>query len=121
MGNPHDCLGPIAEKIGRQKAFITFCTNCGDLLFDKIFPYYGERADWADAWQFKADLVFIDASHEYNSVRRDILAWKRHVGTGGVLCGHDFSSPFPGVVAAVKELFPFGIEIVGQSIWKYRV
>ncbi len=44
MGNPHDCLGPIAEKIGKQKAFITFCTNCGDLLFDKIFPYYGESA-----------------------------------------------------------------------------
>jgi hypothetical protein len=45
MGNPHDCLGPIAAKIGKQKAFITCCQNCGTRLFDSIFPYYGESTD----------------------------------------------------------------------------
>jgi SAM-dependent methyltransferase len=121
MGNPHDCLGPIAEKIGKQKAFLTFCRNCGDLLFEKIFPYYGDSLEWARMWRLEADIVFVDASHEHESVRRDILAWKPHVRPGGILCGHDFCRLFPGVVQAVRELFPTGGEIVGQSIWTCRV
>jgi hypothetical protein len=50
-------------------------------------------------------------------VRRDIVDWTRHVQIGWVLCGHDFNSPFPGVVTTVRELFPSRVESIGQSIW----
>jgi dTDP-4-dehydrorhamnose reductase len=36
------------------------------------------------------DFVFIDASHEYEDVKADILAWIRKVKPGGILAGHDY-------------------------------
>lgn len=53
------------------------------------------------------DFVFIDASHDYDSVLSDIKAWTPKVKkSGGILAGHDYSSAFPGVMQAVNENFP---------------
>ncbi len=54
------------------------------------------------------DFVFIDASHEYEDVRDDILAWYPKVKPGGIIAGHDYYHDeydwFPGVKRAVNEL-----------------
>ena len=54
------------------------------------------------------DFVFLDADHAYESVSRDIDAWRPKVKRGGLLAGHDYihwpSPPF-GVVRAVNERF----------------
>lgn len=56
------------------------------------------------------DFVFIDASHEYEDVKNDILAWYPKVKEGGVIAGHDFYIDeydwFPGVKKAVQEIIP---------------
>ncbi len=52
------------------------------------------------------DFVFIDASHEYEDVKRDIMAWLPKVKKGGVLAGHDYyldCDYYPGVSKAVDE------------------
>ena len=49
-------------------------------------------------------MVFIDALHDYDSVRKDIQAWLPLMMRGGLLCGHDFT--FPEVNRAVTEAFP---------------
>ncbi len=36
------------------------------------------------------DLVFIDAAHDYESVREDILAWAPKIKPGGIISGHDW-------------------------------
>ena len=36
------------------------------------------------------DFVFLDASHEYEDVKDDILAWLPKVKPGGFLAGHDY-------------------------------
>lgn len=59
------------------------------------------------------DMVFIDAAHDYDSVRADILAWKPLVLHGGLLCGHDHGHP--PVARAVEELLPGAGSTVG--IW----
>ena len=64
----------------------------------------------------EADVVFIDASHDEASVRRDIATAKRLVKDGGIICGHDFSHSWPGVMTAVIELVP-GFQRAGESIW----
>ena len=51
------------------------------------------------------DFVFIDADHSYESVSRDIDAWRSKVRPGGILAGHDFALEFPGVIRAVTERF----------------
>lgn len=49
------------------------------------------------------DFVFIDASHDYQSVRQDILAWLPKVKPGGTIAGHDYDR-YP-VARAVQEIF----------------
>lgn len=51
----------------------------------------------------KVDFVFIDAAHDYDSVKADIEAWLPK--TTGVIAGHDYVSTYPGVVQAVDEIF----------------
>jgi hypothetical protein len=47
---------------------------------------------------------YIDAAHDYASVKRDILAWKDKVKPGGVFAGHD--AQHKPVMDAVDELLP---------------
>jgi hypothetical protein len=52
------------------------------------------------------DFVFIDASHEYEDVKKDIQTWLPKIKKGGVLAGHDYYlgyDYFPGVKKAVNE------------------
>ena len=57
-----------------------------------------------------ADFVYIDARHDYASVKEDLEAWFDKVRPGGVLAGHDYvDGVFPdgifGVRSAVDEFF----------------
>lgn len=50
-----------------------------------------------------ADLVYIDAGHEYPDVLRDIELYWSLLRPGGALIGDDFTPTWPGVVKAVKD------------------
>jgi hypothetical protein len=52
------------------------------------------------------DFVMLDAGHDHDSVRADILAWLPKVKTGGILAGDDYEHNWPGVIQAVDELLP---------------
>jgi hypothetical protein len=64
------------------------------------------------------DLVMLDASHDYENVKADIIAWLPKVKSGGVLAGDDYQRDFPGVMKAADEHFP-GCQIEKGS-WIYR-
>ena len=69
------------------------------------------------------DFVFIDASHEYEDVKTDIIAWLPKVKSGGVLAGHDYytnNTDVEGVKLAVDELLD-AVEIsVREKCWIYH-
>lgn len=65
----------------------------------------------------KFDMVFLDGAHDYENVRADILAWRPLLKKTGLLCGHDYSNSFPGVVRAVRELVQNVRAVPGTSIW----
>ncbi|KAK3261712.1 hypothetical protein CYMTET_29389, partial [Cymbomonas tetramitiformis] len=50
-----------------------------------------------------ADLVHIDAAHEYDDVMQDIRLWWPLIEPGGLLMGDDYTIWWPGVVRAVNE------------------
>lgn len=64
------------------------------------------------------DFCFIDAAHDYESVRDDLAAWEPKVKPGGVLAGHDWNQ-WPGVNQAVTERWGEGIEERGKC-WVRR-
>lgn len=49
------------------------------------------------------DFVYIDAMHDYESVKTDIATWWRRLSPGGILAGHDYHYEFPGLIRAVDE------------------
>ena len=56
------------------------------------------------------DFVYIDARHDYESVREDLACWFDKVRPGGVIAGHDYmDAELPrgvyGVKSAVDEFF----------------
>ena len=66
------------------------------------------------------DVVYLDASHEYDDVKDDILAWLPKVKQGGILAGHDYT--WESVKRAVDEtLGENSIQRHCFSSWSYRV
>jgi len=60
------------------------------------------------------DLIFLDASHDYASVRADLLAYGPLVRPGGLLCGHD--KWWSGVAVALQEVLG-GVRPGPGAIW----
>ena len=65
----------------------------------------GESPNISDKFEDESqDFVYIDALHDYESVKSDIEAWYPKVKTGGILYGHDYNPvKWSGVVKAVQE------------------
>ena len=47
------------------------------------------------------DRVFLDASHDPDSVTEDLVAWSERLKPDGVLAGHDYGPRHPGLCQAV--------------------
>lgn len=60
--------------------------------------------------------VYIDAKHDYESVKKDILAWLPKVAKGGYISGHDYV-PEWGVMRAVDEVFGAAVQRSDVSTW----
>lgn len=124
-GGGADNVAEVYKIPGATEAiFGQFMRNCRDKLFGKIFPCRGPSVEWARDWPFQADMVFIDADHTEAAVRADLLAWRKHVKPGGVLCGHDYGCVVRDgdkewgseVHLAVDALIPHR-QIAGASVW----
>lgn len=51
------------------------------------------------------DAVYIDGSHKYEEVKKDVILWLPKIKKSGFICGHDMHYlKFPGVTKAVIEL-----------------
>ncbi|MCH7228012.1 class I SAM-dependent methyltransferase [Haloferula sp. A504] len=84
--------------------------NCSTSIYDgSAEGFYSANQD------MKPSMVFIDAGHDYGSVRRDI-DWAMQSGCP-VISGHDYHKEIhPGVVKAVDESFGSDVRIFG-SVW----
>lgn len=72
-------------------------------LWEKIIPIRMDSLTAAQTLDVMADLIYIDATHEYNAALADCRAWYPHVKVGGILCGDDWAWGDGGVGRAVIQ------------------
>lgn len=80
------------------------------------------KTSFQAAKQFKngsVDFVFIDGSHDTESVCTDIDAWFPKVKVGGIIAGHDYKT-HREVEIAVNSRFPIGLHKRGVSWLFYK-
>ena len=106
---------------GPEHQWRTFITNVNGLLNVKIIPLKSVEAAKSLS-NVKFDVVFIDAAHDYQSVKADVEAWAPLVKPGGILCGHDYgwwvrNGAKDGVTKYVNEAMPGRTIVPGTTIW----
>jgi len=70
---------------------------------DRLIPMEGYSHEVADQLPDNfADIVFIDADHSYDAVKKDIVKYTPKLKKNGLLTGHDID--YPGVNKAVNEM-----------------
>ena len=92
----------------------------------KIHPIKGHSQFVVDEVPF-ADLIYLDAGHKYEEIKRDIEIYREKAGV--ILCGDDYTermesdgtgeTPCFGVIEAVTELLP-NHQYVGPFWWWMR-
>jgi len=67
------------------------------------------------------DWIFIDANHEYEYIKENLLLWTPKVKKGGLVSGHDYGNKWKGIKKAVDEFVPADILNVNPEcyVWWY--
>ncbi len=97
---------------------LTNCLRAGHRYFDMVpKPSLDAASMFANnsIWY-----LFLDASHDYKSVHKDLVAWIPKIAKGGRIGGHDYNETWPGVKKAVKELLPHAVERL-DSCWEAQL
>lgn len=120
MDAKNDDTRDLHKKDGYPQVYYKFLQNIRDNNVDDIIIPVPQTSRIASMW-FKehkatAELIYIDASHEYEDVKDDIINYLPLCT--GVMFGDDFNNnQFPGVKQAVKEVLG---EIEGGNFWVYN-
>jgi hypothetical protein len=111
---------------GYPSVYFTFTKNMKKLKLDKAIaplPLPSAQAyDVLKHHKVRADIVYIDAAHEYEAVLLDIRKYYELLNPGGTMIGDDYHKTWPGVIKAVKE-FCFNHQldaVVDGSVWSLR-
>jgi hypothetical protein len=82
------------RKFGRPTVYDQFMSNIiHEKLTDYITPFPIDAVNAAEyfvANKIEADLVYIDAGHDYLSVRHDLIQYSKVVRVGGYMLGDDW-------------------------------
>ena len=90
-----------AMRLSLECVFQRNIRRCG--LNHMVKPIKGYSFEAVRVWQEPIDILFIDASHDYESVHRDLLLWAPFVKVGGLVALHDVSPNWPGPSRVMAE------------------
>ena len=66
------------------------------------------------------DFVYIDASHDYENVKKDIYNWYSKVKLNGYIAGDDYNQSWPDVIKAVDEIFNINVLKPSSGQWAVK-
>lgn len=98
----------LMKKNGYPQVYYQFLSNVvHNEVQEYIDPFPSTSLIAARYFQknnIKADLIYVDASHDYEDVINDLNAYWPLLNSGGVMFGDDYNQgQWPGVVKAVNE------------------
>lgn len=98
--------GALTLKHGYPSVYYQFLANVMHAGLERTIIPFPQASTIASAWSqrkgVQADLIYIDASHEYRDVLDDVHRWWDVVRPGGVMFGDDWHT-FRDVQIAVSE------------------
>jgi hypothetical protein len=126
-GNADEHADHPTVHIARERdVFAQFQQNVAVQTLGNVTPVRRDCHEFLAEWSGPIKFVHIDASHDYESVRRTIEACQRWLVAGGVLCGDDIASANAGradlaggVERAVRQCCP-GFEQI-QNFWLWQL
>ena len=123
-GCPNGDLKDILAEKGEEWAFEEFQRNMQGVKNLRVFQMTSAAASVTLRPFDPFDMIFIDGSHDYKSVRTDLVCWLPLLAVNGLICGHDYTLTRPHcagvkqavdeVIGPVKTMFPADGE---HSIW----
>lgn len=115
-------LDASSHKInGRPKVYETFlCNVIRNNLTDVITPFPIDSVNGAlclKHWKIEADLIYIDAGHDYDSVKADFTLYSKLLKDDGVILIDDWHHE--PIRRAAKDVFGEGVakEFHGKGLW----
>ncbi|NBX92240.1 MAG: class I SAM-dependent methyltransferase [Proteobacteria bacterium] len=100
-------------QAAKQDIFKEFERNIERYGCKNVIVCKGNSSDIAAQWKTGAiDFLFIDGSHDYESVLKDLNAWIPHLKKGGIVCGDDWNyDELPDLKGSVRKAFQdfFGV------------
>lgn len=98
----------LMKKNGYPQVYYQFLSNVvHNNVQDYINPFPSTSliaARYFEKNNIKADLIYIDGSHDYEDVVADLKSYWPLVNDGGIIFGDDYNAgQWPGVVKAVDE------------------
>lgn len=112
--------GSLNRVNGFPSVFLTFTKNIklkGHHDVVAPFPLSSQQAlEVFKYYNLEPDLVYVDASHEYEAVKEDMIRWGGILKQNGILMGDDYNLAWPGVIRAVNEM---GIPELHGAVWSF--
>ncbi len=109
------------KKINQYHDFLAveriFDENMRDFNVKKLKMNFSESLKFLPT----LDVIYIDANHEYEFVKEDILNSFSVIKDNGFICGHDYVEESPGVIKAVDEIFGKPDVLFSDGSWLVKL
>lgn len=116
----------LSIRHGFPMVFYQFLANViHSGLQDTVVPFpqtANNAAVWLAKRKVKAELIYIDGSHEEDDVAADLAHYWDLLAEGGVIFGDDYDAFWPGVIIAVNKFAADrGLQVVQEGgFWTLR-
>ena len=117
----HFTMGSLTRKNGHPVIYEQFLSNIiHKQLTDVITPFPIDSINAHEclkAWDIKPDMIYIDAAHDYQSVKLDVFVWSQVLRSGGWMLFDDWHHE--PIRRAVHEVFGEDkvFEVGGKAAW----
>lgn len=112
-------IGDITNTVNMDKVYDRFCKRM--IKYDNITALRHYSYDIVSNFDDESiDIVYIDGSHKYNDVLRDLKDWLPKVKKDGFIAGHDYCKKFKGVVQAVNQTIGKPDKVFKDYSWVKR-